>query len=69
MGGVVYRFSPLDDQWELYDLTVDPVEADNRWDDPALHELRSHLRTRLKQSRAESVPERNHPWPYAARRS
>ena len=35
MGGVVYRFSPLDDQWELYDLTVDPVEADNRWDDPA----------------------------------
>jgi hypothetical protein len=24
---------------------------------------------RLKQSRAESVPERNHPWPYAERRS
>lgn len=69
LGGDVYRSSPLDDQWELYDLTVDPVEAENRWDDPSLHELRSHLRMRLKQSRAESVPERNNPWPYVARRS
>jgi len=68
-GGDVYRTSPLDDQWELYDLSVDPAEAENRWDDPALHELRGHLRMRLKQSRAESVPERNNPWPYASRRS
>ncbi len=69
LGGEMYRTSPLDDQWELYDLTGDPIEADNRWDDPALDELRRHLRTRLKESRAESVPERNNPWPYAARRS
>jgi arylsulfatase A-like enzyme len=68
-GGDVYRSSPLDDQWELYDLTVDPVEADNRWDDPELDELRHHLRMRLKESRATSVPERNNPWPYAPRRS
>ena len=68
-GGDVYRTSPLDDQWELYDLSIDPDEAENRWDDPALHELRGHLRMRLKQSRAESVPERNNPWPYASRRS
>jgi hypothetical protein len=68
-GGEVYRTTPLDDQWELYDLSVDPDEAANRWDDPALHELRGHLRMRLKQSRAESVPERNNPWPYAPRRS
>jgi len=54
---------------ELYDLTADPVEADNRWGDPSLHELRGHLRTRLKESRAQSVPERNNPWPYAPRRA
>ncbi|CAN1498967.1 AslA Arylsulfatase A and related enzymes [Mycobacteriaceae bacterium] len=68
-GGDAYRTSPLDDQWELYDLTADPTEAHNRWDDPGLHDLRVHLRTRLKHSRADSVPERNNPWPYASRRS
>jgi len=60
--------SPLDDQWELYDLTTDPIEADNRWTDPDLHELRQQLRTQLKHARAEAVPERNQPWPYASRR-
>ena len=39
MGGETYRTSPLDDQWELYDLTDDPIEAINRWTDPELHEL------------------------------
>lgn len=67
-GGDSYRLSPLDDQWELYDLTADPVEAENRWTDPDLHELRQYLRTELKQVRAESIPERNQPWPYAVRR-
>jgi hypothetical protein len=64
----VYRSSPLDDQWELYDLTDDPIEAANRWNDPGLHELRQHMRMRLKEVRADSVPERNNPWPYASRR-
>ncbi|MCX2932560.1 sulfatase-like hydrolase/transferase [Mycobacterium sp. CVI_P3] len=68
MGGEVYRTSPLDDQWELYDLTDDPIEAVNRWTDPDLHDLRSHLRAQLKQVRADAVPERNNPWPYASRR-
>ncbi|MCV7197386.1 sulfatase-like hydrolase/transferase [Mycobacterium angelicum] len=67
LGGDAYRTDPLDDQWELYDLTTDPVEADNRWGDPDLHELRQHLRMQLKQQRASSVPERNAPWPYANR--
>ena len=67
LGGEVYRTSPLDDQWELYDLADDPVEAVNRWNDPALHELRQHLRMLLKDARACSVPERNNPWPYASR--
>jgi arylsulfatase A-like enzyme len=68
LGGEEYRTSPLDDQWELYDLTADPIEATNRWTDPDLHDLRQHLRAQLKQVRAHSVPERNHPWPYASRR-
>lgn len=68
-GGEAYRTSPLDDQWELYDLTDDPCEARNRWTDPDLHDLRQHLRMQLKQARAESVPERNSPWPYTSRRS
>ncbi|MCA2262295.1 sulfatase-like hydrolase/transferase [Mycobacterium marseillense] len=69
LGGEAYRTSPLDDQWELYDLTEDPIEAVNRWTDPHLHELRRHLRAQLKHVRAQSIPERNHPWPYAPRRS
>jgi arylsulfatase A-like enzyme len=67
IGGEAYRTSPLDDQWELYDLTADPIEADNRWTDPDLHDLRQHLRMQLKQARASSVPERNQPWPYVTR--
>jgi arylsulfatase A-like enzyme len=66
LGGESYRMSPLDDQWELYDLTDDPTEADNRWTDPSLHELRQQLRTQLKHARAEAIPERNRPWPYAS---
>jgi hypothetical protein len=53
---------------ELYDLTDDPVEACNRWTDPDLHDLRQHLRAKLKHTRASSIPERNQPWPYASRR-
>ncbi|WP_076247200.1 sulfatase-like hydrolase/transferase [Mycobacterium sp. SP-6446] len=68
LGGEAYRTSPLDDQWELYDLTDDPIEAVNRWTDPGLHELRQHLRAQLKHVRASSIPERNQPWPYASRR-
>lgn len=67
IGGEAYRTDPIDDQWELYDLTADPVEAQNRWSDPDLHELRQHLRMQLKQARASSVPERNQPWPYVNR--
>ena len=67
IGGETYRTDPLDDQWELYDLTADPIETENRWAEPELHELRQHLRMQLKQQRAASVPERNQPWPYADR--
>ena len=68
LGGEAYRMSPLDDQWELYDLTADPIESRNRWTDPGLDELRQHLLTQLKHVRANSIPERNQPWPYVSRR-
>ncbi|CDQ42763.1 sulfatase-like hydrolase/transferase [Mycolicibacterium neoaurum] len=67
-GAQRYRSDVLDDQWELYDLTGDPGEAVNRWDDPSLDRVRAALRTQLKQVRAEAVPERNNPWPYVRRR-
>jgi arylsulfatase A-like enzyme len=67
MGGDAYRSEPLDDQWELYDLTADPTESVNRWSDPDLHDLRQRLRMQLKQVRAESIPERHNPWPYVRR--
>lgn len=68
IGGEAYRTEPVDDQWELYDLSVDGVEAVNRWKDPDLHDLRAHLRMLLKEQRAASIPERNNPWPYVTRR-
>lgn len=68
LGGPTYRTDPLDDQWELYDLTEDPIEIHNRWPDSGLDKLRAHLRAQLKYVRTESVPERNRPWPYARRR-
>ncbi|WP_205876983.1 sulfatase-like hydrolase/transferase [Mycobacterium camsae] len=67
IGGEAYRTDPIDDQWELYDLTADPIEAQNRWSDPELHDLRQQLRMQLKQARASAVPERNQPWPYVTR--
>jgi len=66
-GGETYRSELLDDQWELYDLTEDPAESVNSFSDPELDAVRGYLRSALKALRAESVPERHHPWPYAPR--
>ncbi|NNE12872.1 MAG: sulfatase-like hydrolase/transferase [Ilumatobacter sp.] len=65
--GDTYRAEPLPDQWELYDLDADPIEADNRWHDPAAREVFDLLVARLGAERARAVPERNEPWPYATR--
>ena len=67
--GEVYRTEPLPDQWELYELDADPIEADNRWRDPAAADVFAEMTKRLAAERARAVPERNQPWPYAMRQS
>jgi arylsulfatase A-like enzyme/putative intracellular protease/amidase len=69
LAGEEFRTEALPDQWELYDLDDDPNEADNRWREDSAVEVFAHLRQRLKQEQQRCVPERHHPWPYAARRS
>jgi arylsulfatase A-like enzyme/putative intracellular protease/amidase len=64
-GGPRHRSEPLPDQWELYDLDADPVEARNRAGDPAYAAVAAHLRSVLDDERARAVPARNRPWPYA----
>jgi arylsulfatase A-like enzyme len=63
-----YRTRALPDEWELYDLADDPIEAVNRWE-TAPDDLRARLTDRLVTERARQVPARNHPWPYARRRA
>lgn len=65
--GDVYRSEPLPDQWELYDLDADPIEAHNRWQDPEVAAVFALLVKRLAAERCRAVPERHQPWPYATR--
>jgi putative intracellular protease/amidase len=65
IGGVQTRRDPLPDEWELYDLDADPVEAVNRWNDDTAAEVFAHLKRQLKEEQLRAVPERNWPWPYA----
>ncbi len=67
-GAPAYRTTQLPDEWELYDLTVDPIEVDNQWDRPGDEATRRLLVERLAASRAANLPERNRAWPYATRR-
>jgi arylsulfatase A-like enzyme/putative intracellular protease/amidase len=67
-GGEAYRTRPLRDQWELYDLHTDPIEAHNRWADADADAVRAAMEQRLSVLRGALVPARNHAWPNAARR-
>ncbi len=63
--GDTYRSTPLPDQWELYDLDSDPIEAENRWEEAEAAAVFDLMAIRLANERTRAVPQRNHPWPYA----
>ena len=65
--GPVHRFEPLPDQWELYDLDADPIEAQNLATDSAFKAVFAHLAGQLAAERTRCVPDRNQPWPYVDR--
>ena len=65
--GPVHRFEPLPNQWEMYDLDADPIEAQNLANDPAFEAVFAHLVGQLVAERTRCVPDRNQPWPYADR--
>ena len=68
-GGPTHRAEVLPDEWELYDLTDDPIERHNRWNDPDAAALRAKLVQRLNDQRRRDVPIRNVTWRYSARLS
>jgi arylsulfatase A-like enzyme len=63
-----FRTDPLADEWELYDLTDDPIEAENRWHDVAA-DVRTRLVERLRDTRRSCLPARHEAWGYATRRA
>ena len=63
--GAMFAFD--DDEWELYDLTADPIEADNRWHDPSAAAVAARLVALLDAERARCVPPLHDAWPYAVR--
>ena len=66
-GGPAYRTELIPDQWELYDLEADPIEAVNLAGSDAAAAAFDAMKTILAKTRAERVPERNAEWPYAVR--
>lgn len=66
--GDIHRTEALPDQWELYDLDVDPIEAHNAAYHGTAPKVHTYLIGELATERARAVPERNTPWPYATRR-
>ena len=66
-GGDSYRTVPIPDQWELYDLTSDPIEVNNLQDSVAAQKVFAYMKDALTQEAERSVPARNNPWPYEKR--
>ena len=61
--GATFRTTPLPDEFELYDLDADPIEATNRADTEP--DVFAHLLARLDAERTRAVPPRHSSWTYA----
>ena len=66
-GSDSYRTVPIPDQWELYDLTADPIEVNNLQDSITAQKVFTYMKGALAQEAERSVPARNNPWPYEKR--
>ena len=66
--GETYRTNAIPDQYELYDLTNDPIESVNLWKEPKAKVVLDYMKQRLNQERFQSLPKRNNPRPYAKRK-
>ena len=66
-GGDSYRTVPIPDQWELYDLTADPIEVNNLQDSVVAQKVFTYMKEALAHEAKRSVPARNDPWPYEKR--
>ncbi|MEG3585911.1 MAG: DJ-1/PfpI family protein, partial [Actinomycetota bacterium] len=66
--GETYRTDTIPDQYELYDLTNDPIESINLWNEPKVSDVFEYMKRRLNQERLYSLPKRNNPRPYAKRK-
>ena len=65
--GRVYRYEPLPDQWELYNLGADPIESANLATSVDHRAVFDEMVDLLASERDRAVPTRNQPWPYAQR--
>ena len=50
---------------ELYDLSSDPDETHNLWDDPGSSKIKSELLFQLNQAMLEAIEPGPRPWRYA----
>ena len=66
--GNKYRNIPIPDQWELYNLTEDPIELFNKNNSLKYSRVFLYMKKRLNDEFIACVPSRNKPWNYAKRK-
>jgi len=65
MKGGSYKIESTPKAWELYDLSTDPKELHNRYDDPNYKDVIDHLKARLLKLRS-GIKETDDAYPHLA---